>query len=108
VQVTNDAWFGASAGPWQHFHQARMRAIEQGLPVVRSANTGISAIIDAHGRVIAQVPLLEAGAAQAPLPPALAPTPYARFGDLPFLAALAASALAVGAAARRARRAASP
>ncbi|MEM6745482.1 MAG: apolipoprotein N-acyltransferase, partial [Pseudomonadota bacterium] len=95
VQVTNDAWFGASAGPWQHFHQARMRAVEQGLPVVRSANTGISAIIDAHGRVVASLPLNEAGAVQAPLPPPLTPTFYARLGDLPFLGLLALCAAAV-------------
>jgi len=102
VQVTNDAWFGASAGPWQHFHQARMRAIEQGLPVVRSANTGISAIIDAHGRVVASLPLNEAGAIQAPLPPALPPTLYARWGDRPFQAALLLSFILIAATRRRA------
>lgn len=89
AQVTNDAWFGATAGPWQHFHQARMRAIEQGLPVARAANTGISAIIDARGRVVASLGLLEAGAVQAPLPGALPPTPYARLGDLPGMVAAA-------------------
>ncbi|MEO1687198.1 MAG: apolipoprotein N-acyltransferase [Pseudomonadota bacterium] len=102
VQVTNDAWFGASAGPWQHFHQARMRAIEQGLPVIRSANTGISAIIDARGRVVASVPLLTAGAVQAPLPPALPPTLYARHGDRPFQAALLLSFILIAALRRRA------
>ncbi|MEO0681634.1 MAG: apolipoprotein N-acyltransferase [Pseudomonadota bacterium] len=102
VQVTNDAWFGASAGPWQHFHQARMRAIEQGLPVIRSANTGISAIIDARGRVVASVPLLTAGAVQAPLPRALPPTLYARHGDRPFLAALLLSFILIAALRRRA------
>jgi len=101
VQVTNDAWFGTSAGPRQHFQQARMRAIEQGLPVVRAANTGISAVIDAKGRVTARLGLNEAGALQAPLPPPLAPTPYARTGDAPF----AAAALALlGLAALGARR----
>ncbi|MEE3098154.1 MAG: apolipoprotein N-acyltransferase, partial [Pseudomonadota bacterium] len=78
VQITNDAWFGASSGPWQHFHQARMRAIEQGLPLARAANTGVSAIIDAKGRVVARLGLNEPGAVQAALPPALPPTPYAR------------------------------
>ena len=83
AQSTNDAWFGSSAGPWQHLHQARMRAIEQGLPLVRSANTGISAVIDAHGRVLAALPLLEQGALQTRLPPPAPPTLYARTGDLP-------------------------
>ena len=54
LNVTNDAWFGGSAGPYQHFHQAQLRAVEQGLPVVRAANTGISAIIDPYGRVLAR------------------------------------------------------
>ena len=95
LQVTNDAWFGTSAGPRQHFHQARLRAVEQGLPVVRAANTGISAVIDARGRVVAALGLETAGALQAPLPPPRAPTPYARTGDAPF----AAAALALLAAA---------
>ena len=103
AQATNDAWFGASAGPWQHFHQARMRAIEQGLPVARAANTGISALIDAHGRVVTALPLGVAGAVQAPLPPPTPPTPYARTGDAPALAA-ALLALALGAWTGRARR----
>lgn len=85
VQITNDAWFGSSAGPWQHFAQARMRAIEQGLPLARSANTGISAMIDPFGRVTAQLPLLTHGFADAPLPAALPATPYARTGDVPWM-----------------------
>jgi apolipoprotein N-acyltransferase len=101
VQLTNDAWFGASAGPWQHFHQARMRTIEQGLPLARAANTGISAVIDARGRVVTSLPLLEAGAIQAPLPGALPPTLYARSGDLPWMAAVLA---ALGLAALGSRR----
>lgn len=87
VQITNDAWFGDSSGPRQHFEQARLRAIEQGLPLARAANTGISAMIDPWGRVTARLGLLETGAIQAPLPTALPPTPYARSGDLPWLAA---------------------
>ncbi|MGR3779832.1 MAG: apolipoprotein N-acyltransferase [Albimonas sp.] len=103
VQVTNDAWFGASAGPWQHFHQARMRAIEQGLPLARAANTGISAMIDPWGRVVSSLGLLEAGAVQARLPIALAPTLYSRSGDWPWMT-LAGLALAAPAAASGLRR----
>ncbi len=84
--VTNDAWFGQWAGPLQHFHLARLRAIEQGLPVVRAANTGISAMIDGQGRVLQSLRLGEAGAIEERLPPALAPTLYARFGEGPLAA----------------------
>ena len=59
--MTNDAWFGGSAGPYQHFHQAQLRAVEQGLPVVRAANTGISAIIDPYGRVLGELGLKKEG-----------------------------------------------
>lgn len=68
LNVTNDAWFGSSAGPYQHFHQAQVRAVEQGLPVVRAANTGISAVIDPWGRVLAEVGLGEKGLIDANLP----------------------------------------
>ena len=81
VNVTNDGWFGRSTGPWQHLMQTRMRAIEQGIPIVRSANTGISAVIDAYGRLQVSLPLDTAAAIESPLPAAIAPTPYARFGD---------------------------
>ena len=83
--ITNDAWFGNFAGPQQHLAQARMRAIEQGLPMVRSANTGISAMIDARGRMLSQIPLNQAGYVDAALPEALPPTVYARTGDWPVL-----------------------
>jgi len=83
VQVTNDAWFGTWSGPFQHFQQARLRAIETGLPLVRVANTGVTAVIGARGEVVARLPFGEAGALDiAALPGALPPTPYARGGDL--------------------------
>jgi apolipoprotein N-acyltransferase len=83
VQVTNDAWFGQAAGPWQHLSLARLRAIEFGLPVLRVANTGVTAGIDPRGRVVAALSLGQVGALDLALPAALAPTPYARFGDWP-------------------------
>jgi apolipoprotein N-acyltransferase len=85
VQVTNDAWFGTLAGPYQHLAQARARAIEQGLPLARAANTGVSAMIDPMGRVTAALRLGAAGHVDAALPAALPPTLYARWGDLPAL-----------------------
>ncbi|MDH3262615.1 MAG: apolipoprotein N-acyltransferase [Paracoccaceae bacterium] len=93
LQVTNDAWFGEISGPYQHLAQARLRAVEQGLPVIRAANTGISAVIDAKGRVLERLGLGQQGFLDAALPPALPPTPYAGTGDWPALAALLALAL---------------
>lgn len=85
LNVTNDAWFGDTSGPVQHFAQARMRAIEQGLPLVRVANTGISGIIDAYGRRMQALPLNQQGILDAPLPNIIAITPYARFADRTYL-----------------------
>lgn len=91
---SNDAWFGAW-GPPQHLAQARLRAIEEGLPVVRATPTGISAVIDANGRLLASLPWRTAGAIDARLPAAHAPTPFARFGNLlPFVFALVLAAIA--------------
>ncbi len=81
LNVTNDAWFGDTPGPYQHFAQARMRAIEQGLPLVRAANTGISAVIDSRGAVLERLPFNEKGVIDGRLPVKLSPTVYARFGD---------------------------
>lgn len=101
LQITNDAWFGPGAGPRQHFTIARARAAELGLPLARTANTGISAIVDARGKVLASLPLGTEGALEGGLPPALAaPTYYARFGDLGF-GLLAALGLAGAALSRR-------
>jgi len=84
LNLTNDAWFGDGAGPRQHFAISRARAVELGVPVVRAANTGISAIIDPYGGVASRIELGAAGFADGRLPAALPPTPYARFGDLGF------------------------
>ncbi len=90
LHVTNDAWFGEIAGPYQHLAQARMRAVEQGLPVVRAANTGISAVIDPKGRIVSALPLGVEGHFDEAIPAALPPTAYARTGDWPAFAAIAA------------------
>jgi apolipoprotein N-acyltransferase len=82
LNVTNDAWFGSSAGPYQHFHQAQVRAVEQGLPVARAANTGISAVIDPYGRVLAEIGLGEKGVIDAELPKVGPPTPFVQFGGI--------------------------
>ena len=97
--ATNDAWFGTSIGPEQHLASARMRAVEEGLPVVRAANTGISAIIDANGDLVARLGTGETGVIDAALPFAHPPTLYARFGDWTLLALIIvtwAVALAAG------------
>ncbi len=83
LQITNDGWFGQFSGPYQHLAQARLRAVEQGLPMIRVANTGVTAVIDARGRVLQSIDLDRHGAIDAVLPGALAPTPYARAGDGP-------------------------
>jgi apolipoprotein N-acyltransferase len=87
VNATNDAWYGFSSGPFQHFAMARLRAVEEGVPLVRAANTGVSGVVDAHGRVVAMLGLGQAGVLDAPLPAALvAPTPFGRTGNGPIIA----------------------
>jgi apolipoprotein N-acyltransferase len=83
ANLTNDGWFGISTGPYQHLQQARVRAIEQGLPLVRAANTGISAVIDPVGRIVARLGLGIEGVLDSSLPSAIPPTIYARTGDIP-------------------------
>ncbi|WP_205042009.1 apolipoprotein N-acyltransferase [Rhodoligotrophos defluvii] len=94
LNVTNDAWFGQSLGPHQHFVQARFRAIEEGLPLVRSANTGISAVIDPYGRIVEQIGLGERGLIDTDLPSALPPTVYSQYHEW-ILSLLIVSALLI-------------
>jgi apolipoprotein N-acyltransferase len=85
LNVTNDGWFGNTTGPRQHLHQARVRAVEEGLPLVRAANNGISALVDGHGRILARLDLDVRGAIDVALPAALQTPIYARFGDWIFV-----------------------
>lgn len=101
LQITNDAWFGTRSGPFQHLAQARMRAIEQGLPMIRSANTGISAMIDPLGQVTASLALGKAGYVDAILPQPQRPTVYSHIGDSLVLAALLSLAALVWFSIRR-------
>ncbi len=92
--LTNDAWFGLSSGPYQHLAAAQLRAVEEGLPVVRVANTGISAVIDGRGRILTSLGLGERGSIDSPLPQALPETVFSRLGHGVFLVlALAAAGL---------------
>jgi len=81
INLTNDGWFGISSGPYQHLQQARVRTIEQGLPLVRAANTGISAVIDPLGRIVKSLPLGAEGVMDASLPRRIDAPLYARTGD---------------------------
>ena len=81
VHLTNDAWFGSYNGPQQHIVQIRARAIEQGLPVLRSANTGISALIDPYGRILKKIPLNIEGYLDVKIPKKIDETLYSKFGS---------------------------
>ena len=104
LNISNDAWFGEGSGPLQHLNIASYRAIEEGLPIVRATPTGVSAVIDAYGRILpgARLSLGALGVIDAPLPPALEKTPFSQWGDLGFGAMLLLSGLA--GVAYRARR----
>lgn len=101
--ATNDAWFGASIGPWQHLASARMRAIEEGLPLVRAANTGISAVVDSYGATLAMLEIDRSGVIDIRLPRPLPATIYARFGDWALLIIMLTSWAISGYWARRHR-----
>jgi apolipoprotein N-acyltransferase len=88
LNLTNDAWYGKTAGPHQHLTMARMRAVEEGLPLVRATNTGVSAAFDSYGREIGRIPLEQPGVLDIRLPRALSPTLYAKIGDAAFLCLL--------------------
>jgi apolipoprotein N-acyltransferase len=96
VNVTNDGWFGISSGPFQHFQQARVLAIAEGLPLVRAANTGISAVIDPVGRIIGALPLGIEGVLDSRLPVAIEPTIYSRYGSYLVILVLVGSVILVG------------
>ena len=84
VQISNDAWFGRFSGPAQHLEITRLRAIEQGMPIIRVSNPGVSAVIDAGGQIVGQMPLNTAGHLDVQVPLVHYKTPYVRFGDWVF------------------------
>ncbi|MEK9610274.1 MAG: apolipoprotein N-acyltransferase [Alphaproteobacteria bacterium] len=88
VNITNDAWFGRTLGPWQHLAQSRMRAVEEGIPMMRVANNGISAGFDSHGRILGQIALDAVGTIDLSVPSAVTPTIFARYGNAGFFGLL--------------------
>ncbi len=93
LNVTNDGWFGDLTGPFQHFHQSRVRAVEEGVPLVRASNNGVSAMVDPYGRVVHRLGLNRKGSFDTALPAALPPPLYGRYGDMTFAALLLLSAV---------------
>jgi apolipoprotein N-acyltransferase len=85
INVTNDGWFGDTTGPWQHFHQTRVRAVEEGLPIIRAANNGVSAVVDGQGRVVAMLSLNARGVIDSRIPASIAAPVYATAGDSTFV-----------------------
>ncbi|MCQ0971579.1 apolipoprotein N-acyltransferase [Paracoccus sp. TK19116] len=104
LQITNDAWFGQFSGPYQHLAQARLRAVQSGLPLVRVANTGVSAVIDARGNVRATLGLDQQGKIDAVLPAALPATFWMRWGDWPVVGLMALLLAGAGIARSRKRK----
>lgn len=104
LNVTNDGWFGDTIGPRQHFHQARVRAVEEGLPMIRAANNGISAVIDGLGRVRGRLDMNERGAFAVELPGTSDATPYSKYGDKIFFAMFVVLALVAIRSLRRERK----
>lgn len=96
VNVSNDAWFGQTSGPWQHLNLASYRAIEEGVPIVRATPTGVSAVIDAEGRPLRTLGLGKSGVVDAPLPGArMRPTAFAQYGETAFWIMIGLSAVAL-------------
>ena len=85
LNLTNDAWFGRTPGPFQHMSQARLRAIESGVPLVRAANTGVSAVVDGHGRLLQSLTIFDSGVIDVTLPESIGKTYYGKFDDGLFL-----------------------
>jgi len=104
LNITNDAWYGLSAGPYQHLAIARLRAIEEGLPLIRVANTGISAAFDSEGRELGRIDLEKTDFLDIPLPPPGPPTIYADYGDAIYFCLLAMLAALAFVVSRRPRR----
>jgi apolipoprotein N-acyltransferase len=97
ANITNDAWFGETSGPWQHLGTLPLRAVEHRVAIARAANTGVSAFIEPTGRVGPILPLLERGILERRIPLRGAPTLYTRFGDwlIGACAGVAAAAVAL-------------
>lgn len=101
LNVTNDGWFGRSSGPYQHLDAVRLRAIEEGLPIVRAANTGISAFVDAYGRIVSKLPLGTDGVLDGTLPAARPTSQFPRMGSMFLLTFYVLSAFLLVAMARK-------